>query len=141
MSLAKHIKIETIDNLNDNIYKKMIINRIFSAVDLSNIVKDFLFITAEEKKIREIKQSIHKSFTCAYLSRKKMGDDIGSWCFCENYYSSHFFQGINCKFCGEYISTRTYDTDELCANNARCECVYMNLAEGLQFNWTYNEIV
>ena len=141
MSVTPYIGIESFNHFNDNIYKKIIINRIFFTEDISNIVKDFLFITKEEKKTREIKENICNTFRYAYVSTRKIDDYSGRWAFCEIYYSKHQFQAKNCKFCGEYISTRTYESDDLCANNAKCGCVYINLGVGLYFNWSYNEMV
>lgn len=141
MSITEYIGIESFNYFHDNRIKKMIINRIFKSEDLSNIVKDYLFISLQEKKVRELKVNICYTINKAYVCTRRMEDVSGRWAFCESMYYMPQFQALNCICCGDYINTRSIDTDEHCPDNIRCGCVYMHLGGGVYFNWTYNRVV
>jgi hypothetical protein len=122
-------------------FNKMVINHMFNSEDISNSIKEYLFITAKEKEVRENKKQVCYTINNAYLSTRKDNDLTQSWAFCEKIEGTSQFQALNCKYCGEYISTRSIDTDYLCANSAMCECGYMPLGGGVFFNYVYGSIV
>ena len=135
----EYIGIEVFNHLNDNYYKVIIINRLLLK-ELADIVKTFLFMTSEERIVRNMKQTICNTFKYAYVFTRRIDDNSSSWAFLEKYPRSQF-QARMCKFCGNYTDTRSIVTDHLCANNVKCNCIVTHLFGNMYFNWTYNGII
>ena len=135
-----YIGIELFNHFNDDIYKKIIINRIFNAEDITNIIKDYLFIEPKNKQIKEKMKHVFNSIVFASISTRKYDDMREYWCFCTDKFSFYEsqFQATNCKFCGNYVSTR--NTLYLCAENAKCDCVVSHMFGNTYFNWNYNQL-
>jgi hypothetical protein len=139
--MKEYIGITQLSRFNDDNHKKIIINRLFRSQDISNIIKDYVFIDAKTKYIKEKMKSVIDSIIFASISTRRDNDMREYWLFCANkfsYYESQF-QAINCKFCGDYVFTR--NTLYSCAENAKCDCVVSHMFGNTYFNWSYNQLI
>jgi len=138
MSTTEFIGIEVFSHFNDNNFKQMVINHLFNSEDISIIIKDYLFMNKKDKALQELKQNICNTIKFANIFTRRNYDNCSGWAFRETLYGRYPFQARNCRCCGGYTNTRSIDTDELCAEAAKCECTYMHLGGGVYFNLTYN---
>jgi hypothetical protein len=122
MERNSYIGIESFNHYNDDIYKKIIINRLLDAEDLTNIIKSFLFIPKAEHDLKMRINRVIYNIKYAKLSVRKTDDRDETWAFCVDpqYTSNKQFQATSCGICGEYINTSTIYF--LCAENAKCFC-------------------
>ena len=138
MELTGYIGIESFNHFNDEIYKKIIINRLLDAEDLTNILKDFIFMRKEEVEFKNKNKQVLFSIKCADVSTRRNNHIDETWAFCTNYEDIRAprFQATNCKFCGEYINTATIEF--FCAQSAKCNCIIIHMYDNVYFNLTRN---
>jgi hypothetical protein len=123
MALTSYIGIESFHHFDDDVYKKIIINRLLDAEDVTNIFKSYLFISKEENECKMKMQHVLCNIKFASVCIRQKDDTNETWAFCGNRLTNEKqFQATNCGICGEYVNTSTIYF--LCAENAKCTCQF-----------------
>jgi hypothetical protein len=112
--------------------KKFIINQLPLCYDVIEIIKSYCFYDVKTftliQSVKSFRRHIVKMINCAEHSRKngmnnedEDPDEVEHWSFCADH-DEVAFQGVNCRFCGNYWSEYS---PMWAPHNILCNCEYI----------------